>query len=175
MFNNASSFNQNIHSWCVPLIASKPVNFDTNASMGFINNASVQPRWGCSTIRQAACSGSLPANATATTASTFTQNFVNGVWTPASVNWTRGATTCGFNCNAGYDWTGTACVKTPTGMTYYESALCGNNSGGWFSPDRPRTTVMAAVADCQTNYNTSYLSVSSGYPTFPNFSTIYGG
>lgn len=50
MFWDATAFNQNIHAWCVPLIASKPANFDSATNAGFVNNAAKQPQWGgCTT------------------------------------------------------------------------------------------------------------------------------
>ena len=44
MFRNATSFEINLSDWCVPLIASAPANFDTDA--GFEGNTAVQPGWG---------------------------------------------------------------------------------------------------------------------------------
>jgi hypothetical protein len=44
MFNNASSFNQNIKNWCVSNITSKPYSFDYSA--GFSGDTTLQPNWG---------------------------------------------------------------------------------------------------------------------------------
>jgi hypothetical protein len=44
MFSGATSFNQNISSWCVTSIASKPSKFDTYS--GFEGQSALQPQWG---------------------------------------------------------------------------------------------------------------------------------
>lgn len=44
MFSEASSFDQNISSWCVSQISTKPSDFDLNA--GFDGDSSKQPNWG---------------------------------------------------------------------------------------------------------------------------------
>ena len=44
MFYNASSFNQNISSWCVKNISTKPASFDSGA--GFEGKDELQPKWG---------------------------------------------------------------------------------------------------------------------------------
>ena len=44
MFSGASTFNQNLSSWCVSNITSEPSSFNT--SSGFVNESSKQPQWG---------------------------------------------------------------------------------------------------------------------------------
>ena len=46
MFRNASSFDQDLSSWCVTNITTKPSNFDLNTAVGFQNNNARQPDWG---------------------------------------------------------------------------------------------------------------------------------
>jgi hypothetical protein len=44
MFENASSFDQDISGWCVSQIGSEPSNFDTGS--GFDGDTAKQPNWG---------------------------------------------------------------------------------------------------------------------------------
>jgi hypothetical protein len=44
MFNNATAFNQDISNWCVPLIPTKPVGFDTSTTSGWVT--AEKPIWG---------------------------------------------------------------------------------------------------------------------------------
>ncbi len=44
MFENASSFKQDLSTWCVSKFSVKPYNFDLNS--GFENETSIQPQWG---------------------------------------------------------------------------------------------------------------------------------
>jgi hypothetical protein len=46
MFSGASSFNQDLSSWCVSLIPTQPTNFNINANSTWVNTPSKQPRWG---------------------------------------------------------------------------------------------------------------------------------
>jgi hypothetical protein len=48
MFYGASSFNQDISTWCVELIATKPGNFDFEANPGFTE--AKQPNWGVACV-----------------------------------------------------------------------------------------------------------------------------
>ena len=45
MFWGASSFNQNLHTWLVPLIPSKPADFNTNSG-AWEGNVLMEPQWG---------------------------------------------------------------------------------------------------------------------------------
>ena len=43
----------------------------------------------------ATCGGTIPTNATATTATTYTQTWNGSIWTPTT-SWTYSASTCGY-------------------------------------------------------------------------------
>jgi len=45
MFKTGRNFEQDISSWCVPLISSIPSDFDFDS--GFENQTNLQPNWGC--------------------------------------------------------------------------------------------------------------------------------
>jgi len=46
MFRNATLFNQDLSDWCVYVIASQPLGFNTGANSTWVNTPSKQPRWG---------------------------------------------------------------------------------------------------------------------------------
>lgn len=46
MFNNATSFNQDLNTWDVGLISSQPSYFNTGANSTWVANLAYQPQWG---------------------------------------------------------------------------------------------------------------------------------
>lgn len=73
------------------------------------------------------CGGSVPANATATTATGYTQAWNGSSWTPTT-SWTNGGATCGFACDTNYTWSGgtSSCNLN----TYTVSGSFGANASG---------------------------------------------
>ena len=67
----------------------------------------------------ASCTGTLPANATATSGTTFIQTRNGTTWVPASGSYTTWSGICSFNCNSGYTRNDTTqtCVQNST-LTY---------------------------------------------------------
>lgn len=87
-------------------------NGSSSATCGFACNSGYT--WNGSVCQlntqTASCNGSIPANATASTASTYTQTWNGSAYAPSGVSWSNGTATCGFACNSGYAWNGTACA-----------------------------------------------------------------
>jgi hypothetical protein len=61
----------------------------------------------------ASCGGSIASNATASSASSYTQTWDGSAWAPtASWAYAASAGTCTYACNGGYSWNGSACAVT---------------------------------------------------------------
>ncbi|HRI36422.1 MAG TPA: hypothetical protein PK765_05140, partial [bacterium] len=75
------------------------------------------------TSRVVTCGGSIASNASATTSSTYTQTWNGSSWTP-NTSWSHGAGTCGYSCNGGTSWNGSACQASS-----YSSCLAAKNAG----------------------------------------------
>jgi len=75
-----------------------------------------------SNIQTATCWWSIAANATATTATTYTQTWDWSAWTPTT-NWWENQATCDFDCDTNYTWDGTSCVaNTQTATCWWSIA-----------------------------------------------------
>ncbi|MDP2091015.1 MAG: FISUMP domain-containing protein [Candidatus Gracilibacteria bacterium] len=99
------------------------------------------------------CGGSVPANATATTGTNYTQTWNGSDWSPTT-SWGESQATCDFNCNSGYSWNGTSCVQ--------------NNSCNSTQPTNAILTIGSPTSPNQAWQNTNsanpcYYTCSGGY------------
>lgn len=72
--------------------------FDANGNPNCANNKQTLSCW-----------GSIPANAAASTITTYVQTWNGSIWAPTT-SWTNAAASCGFTCNTHYIWNGSSCV-----------------------------------------------------------------
>ena len=116
------------------------------------------------------CNGTLPANATTTNGTTYTQTRNGSQYVP-NISYNTGSGICGYSCNAGYTRDGLACVQNST-MTYSRW------TGDWGTCDTTPTpvsysrqpTAWMCLANTQTigvcgTATTSATSYSSAPPT----------
>lgn len=113
------------------------------------------------------CTSTPPLNATASTPTTFTQTWNGSIFAPASLSWTHGAATCGFNCNTNYTWNGSttcdpatdtyACNVTSLPLNAVPSSTMYTRTwnGTIFAPATMNYVHLATNCGftCATNYN----------------------
>jgi hypothetical protein len=83
--------------------------------------------------RSTTCSWSLPANTTATTATTHAQTWNDTTWVP-TISWSYGSTTCWYGCAIGYVWNGSTCIYNqvnPTSLSLSHSSNLKSFTASW--------------------------------------------
>ena len=83
---------------------STPANCDWTCNDNYTNN-----NGSCDAdTKQEPCAWTIPANATASTATSFTQTWNGTAWDPSTWTWWENHTYCDFDCNLNYTWNSTA-------------------------------------------------------------------
>ena len=125
MFNEATSFNQDLSNWCVSNITSEPSNFSTNSALSSSN----KPLWG-KEFTIALSSGSQAQTVTATTAITPIQYSVSSICSGTiSIGASNLPTGVAAALNNNVATISGTPVATATGTFNYSLTVSGSTSG----------------------------------------------
>ncbi len=113
------------------------------------------------------CWGTIPANSTASTSSTYTQTWSWSLWIP-TLNWWENQSNCDFNCNSWYTWNWTWCIQwvqtvswsctwIPTNWTYY------NWTSSYSITSAPLWTSLTASYNANPTQNTCQYKCTTWY------------
>ncbi len=114
------------------------------------------------------CGWSIPANATASTATTYTQTWNWSAWTPTT-SWAESQATCDFNCNSNYTWNGSSCVANTQTYTCAAKPATGTSWNSVSSYTQTWNWSAWSPAGTSTTYNTTASSTACNYICATNY------
>ncbi len=118
--------------------------------------------------QSANCGWSIPNNATASTATTYTQTWDWNAWTP-STNWWETQATCDYNCDSWYTWNGTICDANMLTVTF------DGNGGSGHTPTSKSVTYNTAVWTLPSNPTKAWYTFTWWYTLTSGWTQITTG